>query len=389
MKFFKKFLWGLLVILVVLNLAILVTGHSYLYKGVWNTYLKGRSGASIDEYQIFHNSEVKAGNYQPWAISNHYNQKELSVAQRGAMEELETIAYLVIKDDSILHEQYWDDHHDSSFTNSFSMAKSIVSILIGVAIEEEKIKSVDQPVSDFLEGFDEGLAAKLTIKHLLTMSSGMNFDEGYKSPFAFPAKGYYGTDLMGLVSKYEVTEEPGSIFEYRSGNTQLLGFILEKATGKKISDYASEKLWKPLGAKHSALWSLDKEGGSEKAFCCFNSNARDFARLGQLYLNNGKWNGEQIIPISYVQQSITVADLTDFNGEKNNRYGYQWWMLSYKQHDVFYARGVLGQYVFIIPDERLVVVRLGHKRVIKEGALHPPDVFMYLDAAFKISQRQE
>jgi CubicO group peptidase (beta-lactamase class C family) len=382
-KFLRAFLKWFLIVFAVLNLLIIVTGHSYLYKGVWNTYLKGRSGPAVDEMHIFDNREVKTAVAQPWPNGSNYNKTAIPEQELKKIRDIQTGAFLIIQHDSIRCEQYWEEMSDHSATNSFSMAKTIVSVLTGCAIKEGKIKSVDQPVGDFIPEFKNGENAKLTIRHLLTMSSGIDFDEDYVSPFAYPAKAYYGSDLRDLtIGDYNVAEEPGKVFRYLSGNTQLLGFILEKATGKKLADYASEKLWKPLGAEHPAYWSLDHEGGDEKAYCCFNASARDFARIGKLYLDSGKWNGEQIVPVDYALNSVTAAPLVDAGGKPNTTYGYSWWLIpDYKGHRVFYARGILGQYVFAIPDKDMIVVRLGKKRVKQEGDNHPTDVWYYLDAA--------
>jgi len=385
MSILKKTGKWLLIILVLLNVLILVSGKTYLYKGLANTYFKGRPGPSIEEYEIFDNREVKSGKAQLWHIAKNYNGKIISPEHEKKFGEMQTVAYVIIKNDSIIHEQYWDGFNEDSYSNSFSMAKTFVSMLVGIAIEEGKIKSIDEVVSDFLPEFKEGDNAKLTIKHLLTMSSGINFDENYVNPIAYPAAAYYGSDLKKLTFGYKVTEEPGKVFKYLSGNTELLGFILEKATGKKLSEYMSEKLWQPLGAKNKAFWSLDHLDGMEKAYCCFNSNARDFARLGQLYLDSGKWNGKQIIASDYVLNSVTAADLIDVNGNKNNIYGYSWWLLpNYKGHSIFYARGILGQYIICIPDKKMVIVRLGKKREKSKGTEHPKDFYNYLDAALEM-----
>ncbi|HSH65941.1 MAG TPA: serine hydrolase, partial [Bacteroidia bacterium] len=163
-----------------------------------------------------------------------------------------------------------------------------------------------------------------------------------------------------------------------------LSFILEKATGKSISEYASEKLWIPLGAKNSAFWSLDHKEGVEKAYCCFNSNAPDFARIGELYLDSGKWNGRQLISAKYVINSTTPAELLS-EGNKNDKYGYSWWLMpNYNGHRIFYARGILGQYILCIPDQKMVVVRLGKKRKVNENGDHPLDAYYYLDAALEM-----
>ncbi len=383
MKVLKKIGKWFLIILLILNLAIIVTGKTYLYKGVANTYLKGRSGPSIVEYTIFENREVASGAYIPWHHSSQYNTKKIPAETKKKADSLQTVAFLIVKNDSLIHEQYWDGFGEDSYSNSFSMAKTFLSILVGIAIDEGKIKSLDQPVGDFLPEFKTGENAKLTIKHLLTMSSGINFDEDYVNPFAYPAAAYYGSDLKKLTAKYSVTEEPGKVFKYLSGNSVLLGFIIEKVTGKTISEYASEKLWKPLGAKNKALWSLDHENGTEKAYCCFNSNAPDFARFGQLFLDSGKFNGTQIVSANYVLNSVKAADLLEADGSKNNKYGFAWWLIpDYKGHTIYYARGILGQYIVCIPDEKMVMVRLGK---IREKQLptddHPKDVFTYIDAA--------
>ncbi|HEY6160866.1 MAG TPA: serine hydrolase [Bacteroidia bacterium] len=392
MRFLKKFFKWFFIILVVLNVAILVSGKTYLYKGIWNTYLKGRSGPSIDEYHIFANNKVEASSTPwEWPTAKDYNTKKISDKFRSDFERLGTVSYLVIKDDSIRYEEYWDGYSDTSHSNSFSMAKTFVSILCGIAINEGKIKSVDDPVCNYLPEYfpkdkkGNELCGKLTIKHLLTMSSGINFDEDYVSPFAYPAQAYYGSDLESLTKKYTVTTDPGKTFIYLSGNSFLLSRVIEKATGKTLSEYASEKLWKPIGAKSPAYWSLDHEGGYEKAYCCFNSNARDFARFGRLYLDSGKWNTRQIVPMDYVLSSVKPAALLDENGKPNDKYGYSWWLLPhYKGHDIFYARGILGQYIVVIPDKKMIVVRLGKKREIRKGDEHPADLFWYIDAALEM-----
>jgi CubicO group peptidase (beta-lactamase class C family) len=386
MNVLKKTAKWVLIILIVLNITIIISGRTYLYKAIGNTYLMGRSGPTIDESEIFYNREVKAGAEQKWNISKAYNSKKISEENQTLFSDLNTIAFVVIKNDSLMHEQYWDGFGEDSKTNSFSMAKTIVSVLVGIAIDEGKIKSVDQPIGDFLPEFKQEGKEPITIKHLLTMSSGINFDEDYNNPLAYPAQAYYGTDLKKLTYGYKLTEEPGKKYKYLSGNTQLLGFILEKATGKKISEYMSEKLWQPIGAKNTALWNLDQENGEEKAFCCFNSNAKDFARIGKLYLDSGKWNGNQLIRAEYVLNSIQPANLIDYDkGTPVKKYGYSWWLMpEYKGHSIFYAQGILGQYIICIPDKKMVIVRLGKKRIKVPGADHTKDIYYYIDAALEM-----
>jgi CubicO group peptidase (beta-lactamase class C family) len=374
----KKFLKGFIWFLVLLNLAIVVTGKTYLYKAVWYNF------ADIDDYKIFDNTPVPATDPVDWAIGADYNRSQLTDSLEAIHARLQSVAFVIIKNDSIRYEQYWEGYSDSSLSNSFSMAKTIVSILVGIAIDEGKIKSLDQPVGDFIPEFRKGTNTQLTIRHLITMSSGLNWDESYSSPLSVTTEAYYGKNLYDLVAGLKVVHEPGKVFEYMSGNTELLALILQKATGKSLSAYASEKLWTPIHAVHTALWSTDKPGGNEKAYCCFNSNARDFARIGSLFLHNGNWNGKQVVSEKYVNESTTPAPTVYTDGQPNSCYGYQWWLLNYKGHKVFYARGILGQYVIVIPDEQMVVVRLGHKRGEPTGDKHLTDVYAYIEGAMEM-----
>jgi CubicO group peptidase (beta-lactamase class C family) len=355
MKFIKRFFLSLLVIIVLLCGYAFVSGKTYLFKAVYYNF------AGIDDYKIFTNNNVANGDPQPWPVSPLYNKVNSPDALNELLAELKTVAVLVIKNDSLLYEKYWDGYSDSSLSNSFSMAKSITSLLIGAAIKEGKIRSVEEPVGNYLPDFKEGLAAELKIKDLLTMSSGSNWDESYSNPLSVTTESYYGSDLYKTATGVKIVKKPGTYHSYKSGDTELLGLVLEKATGRFLSSYASDKLWKPLGAEQPALWSTDKEKGNEKAFCCFNSNARDFARIGQLMLDSGKWKGNSIIDSVYYVRSITACQIPDEDGFPCDDYGYQWWIRP-EIPGVFYARGILGQYIIVIPSKNMVIVRLGHKR---------------------------
>jgi CubicO group peptidase (beta-lactamase class C family) len=383
-KFFKRFGIGILVLLIALNLFMLISGRTYLYKGIWNTYCKGRGGPAVDEYAIFANHTLKTGIVQPWKKASRLNAKVIPENLERQMADIETGAFLVIRNDTLVYEQYWGEFSDHSITNSFSMAKTVVSVLTGCALQDGLIQNIDQSVGDFLPEYKNGDLKNITIKHLLTMSSGIDFDEDYANPLAYPAEAYYGNDLRTLTMNYKTLRNPpGKYFDYVSGNTQLLGFVLMKATGKSLADYATEKLWKPLGCEHEAFWSLDRDAGSEKTFCCINSNARDFARIGQLYLDSGRWNGKQLVPEWYALASVQPSGTLLPDGQTCLNYGYSWWLIpTYKGHRVFYARGILGQYVLCIPDLDLLVVRLGKRRLPNDSDDVPQDVFYYLDAAF-------
>lgn len=354
-------------VLVLLSVFAIVTGRTYLFKAVWYNF------ADIDDYEVFTNNTVVTGQAQPWLISANYNKATVPDNLKQLLEQLSSVAVVVIKNDSVLHEQYWDGYSDSSLSGSFSMAKSITSILTGCALKDGSIKSLEQPVGDFLPEFKEGEKAKLRIIDLLTMSSGSDWDESYFNPLSITTEIYYGSDVYKTATKVDIVLPPGTQYRYKSGDTQLLGLLLEKATGKSLSAYAAEKIWKPVGAEHAALWSTDKTGGHEKAYCCFNTNARDFARVGQLMLDSGSWKGNEIISRDYYIRSVTPNMLPDSYGNACDYYGYQWWIHP-RTTGIFRAQGILGQYIIVIPEKRMVIVRLGKKRSDKRIDGMPDEV---------------
>lgn len=383
-KFLRGFLIGLAAIFVVLNLVIILTGRFYIYSGLQHTYFKGRKGPAITDREVFPVNTIEAGPEQPWKFHAEYNKHTISEDMIANLDAYETTSLLVIQNGEIRHEQYWRGFDKETTSNSLSIAKSIVALLIGSAMQDGLIDNLDQPVSDFLDGYKDNGKEKITLRHLLTMSSGLNWVESSVNPFSDNAEAYYGSDLWGQIEGLERVDEPGVNYIYQGGNSQSLAFVVEKLSGTSVSEYASKKLWKPLGAKTSGTWSLDKEGGHEKAFCCFYATARDFARLGQLAIQKGAWNGHQLVPKNFMELSTQPATELMAKGKKNMRYGYHWWTDQYKNLDYYYARGILGQYIIVIPDYDLVVFRAGHIRGEKNERGHPIDMYHYIDAALTI-----
>jgi CubicO group peptidase (beta-lactamase class C family) len=297
---------------------------------------------------------------------------------KNELESSASVAVTVFKNDSLLFEKYWDGYSDSSYSGSFSVAKTITGMLIGVALKEGKIKSLQDKVGDYLPDFKEGEKDNVKIVDLLTMSSGTNWDESYINPFSVTTEAYYGDDLYKTATSVKIVHQPGTLFEYKSGDTQLLGLILEKATGESLSDYASEKLWRPIGASLPAYWSTDKKNGNEKAYCCFNSNARDFARIGLLLLHRGNWKGQQILDSGYCEQAVRPCMIKTKANSLCDYYGYQLWILPDKP-EIYFARGILGQYIIVDPVKNLVIVRLG-KTAGNSAANGLPAIVYDLDA---------
>jgi CubicO group peptidase (beta-lactamase class C family) len=274
------------------------------------------------------------------------------------LEAKHTLAFIVIKNDTILYERYLNGVKKESQLTGFSIAKAFVSALTGMAIEEGYIKSLDDPVTNYLDGFKNKGFDKVTIRNLLNMRSGIKFSETYYNPFGHAAKFYYGRNLEKYVYKLKVTRQPGTEYYYNSANTLILAMIIEKTTGKKFTEYFSEKIWQPLGMEEKATWSYDSEKhGMVKAFCCLNGVARDFAKFGQLYLNHGMWNGKQLLAPEWIEHSMGIHnDSKDLEGYP---YTFFWRVLD---NGCMFAKGILGQYIFLDPSKDLIIVRFGNKR---------------------------
>ena len=337
----------------------------YIFHGIRCTYLRGETSAQIDDYIYFLSDTVRSDQHIEIPNSIKFTNTIVNDSLRVGLEKSETVAFLVVKNDSVVLERYWGIGGVDSYTNSFSMAKSIMSLLVGCAINEGYIDSFNVPIVNYLpEVGDAG--GEVTIKHLLEMSSGLSWLENYKRPISVTAKAYYGSNLESLVLERGFFEKPGVNYRYNSGNTQLLGILLKRAVKKPISSYAGEALWSKIGAKNDALWSLDGGGGIEKTFCCFNSNARDFAKIGLLLLSDGVAGGDTVVRKKDLEFLLSLSGLVDLDkkksqtfGEKQKHYTKSWWRGVVKKKEIIYARGFLGQYIVVIPDLDLVFVRLG------------------------------
>lgn len=348
------------------------------------TYLVGRIGPGIDEKDSFYNDTVFASE-KPYSWTQYPTKKKISpsASQLKLLDSIETTSFIVIRNEQLVYERYWEPFDKDHPTNSFSAVKSLVSLLIGIAQEEGLLESLDEKVGNYLDGFNSNGKEKITIRHLLTMSSGLNWHESGANPFSDAAAGYYGSDLVQLINNLSAIDTPGMEFSYQSGNTQILGLLLERATGMPIAKYAEKKIWKKIGTERDAYWNLDKKRGRAKAFCCFYATPRDFAKLGQLVLNEGAWNGHQIIPKNYLDSCFIPGKLT-CNDAPLIKYGLHWWILNYKDLNIHYARGISGQYIIAVPSKKLVIVRTGWKRGPVDSDGHPSDIYNYINTALEL-----
>jgi CubicO group peptidase (beta-lactamase class C family) len=274
------------------------------------------------------------------------------------LRETDTLAFVVVHEDRLVYERYLDGSTRHSLQTSFSAAKSFVSTLVGIAIDEGLIRSVEDPVTKYLPE----LAARdpefrrITLRDLLAMSSGIRYREG-----SFPSLGddtytYYGVDLRDVaLNRTQIVEPPGS-WHYNNYHPLLLGLILERTTGTSVSEFMARRLWQPLGAETDATWSLDSEdSGFEKMESGVNASPVDYARFGLLFLHDGEWNGRRIVSKSWVR----AATRPDPSSQASYfSYGYFWW-LDPDWPGRFYAFGKYGQFVYVAPDADAVIVRLG------------------------------
>ena len=302
------------------------------------------------------------------------------------LAENHTQAFIVIQDDAILYEQYFNGASRDSIVTSFSTAKSFASTLIGIAISERYIKSVNDPITEYLPELAERDPAfgNITIRDLLMMSSGIKYEE---FPFVNgdDAKTYYYPDLRQLaLEDTHIAGLPGEKFHYNNYHPLLLGMIIERATGTSVANYLQEKIWKPVGMQYSGSWSLD-ESGFEKMESGINARAIDFAKFGRLFLQNGNWNGVQVVPEEWVAESTQADTSVDYANyyyddfifaDGQGYYKYMWWGI---QRDVqnydFMALGNHGQFIYISPHKNLIILRYGESYGEYGGAQGWVDMF--------------
>ena len=276
-----------------------------------------------------------------------------------------TVTFLIIRNDTIVYEKYNKGYTSTSVVSSFSMAKPFVSTLIGIAIDEGKIKSENDFIIDYLPEFKGKIGwEKITIKNLLQHTSGIRFTDNELDPASDNAAFYWGDNLRERMLNLTLECPPNTKFRYSSENTLLLGYIIEKVTGGTISKYFEDKIWKPLGMEAPASWSLDRKDDRaiEKSFCCLEARAIDFAKLGRLYLNDGNWNGKQIVSKKWVELSTH----SDPSGNNKHFYNNNWGIGPLK-YGSYFAVGLFGQYLYMYPEKNIIIVRFGDT----ETSYHP------------------
>ena len=280
----------------------------------------------------------------------------------------ETLAFVVVHRDRLMYERYFGGSDRATLQTSFSVAKSFLSTLVGIGIDEGLIGDVDDPVTDYLPELAERdeRFGRITLRDLLTMSSGLRYEEpDIPVPWGDDVVTYYGVDLRDVgMNGSQIVEPPGATWHYNNYNPLLLGMVLERATQMSVSQYMSTRLWHPLGAEADATWSLDSErSGFEKLESGLNVAPVDYARFGLLFLHDGEWNGTRIVSEEWVR-AATAADTTT---DPASDYQYFWWV-DVERPGRFYGLGNLGQYLYVAPDADAVIVRNGSDWNIDNGA---------------------
>lgn len=321
------------------------------------------------------------------ALSADFTARDSSVNTEAFLDFTLTDALLVIRHDSIVHEYYGNGFTAQDHHISWSMAKSVVSALFGIAIAEGKIKSIEQTVTDYLPEFNGTGYDGVRIKDVLQMSSGVGFNEDYGDFNSdINVMGRYfalGMPMADFAKRLKRARQPGTYNHYVSIDTQVLGMILVKATGQSITDYMNEKLWSKIGAEDEAYWIVDKSG-MEFALGGLNCIARDYAKLGQLFLDSGRWHGNQVVPENWVRASVTPDGPHVTPGQRESSdlkdgYGFQWW-IPFGGQDEFNAQGIYDQFIYVDPDKDIVIVKLSsnyHFKNDKKRIFHDLEIGLF------------
>lgn len=367
----KFFIVVLAITVLLLVIYLLVSSRTDTFTGRWVAW----KSSEVDDYLLFpfETIERPASTFyfeksdQDFPISDinyEFNGQAQNANLEALLEETGTSAFIVIQGDVVLYEKYFNGYQRDSIVTSFSIAKSLTSLLVGMAIEDGYIQSLDDSVTQYIPELSQVDPAyqEITLQHLLSMKSGIAFKDT-DIPWHDKSRAYYHPYLRQVVTQLPIEESPGTTFVYNSFNPIILGIILEKATGQSVADYFESRFWMRLGAEYDASWSLDsEEDGLAKMESGFNARAIDYAKVGRLVLNQGEWDGSQIISAEWVNNSTKIesTNLVPRIGE-NVYYQNGWWVIGPTAKDKYtvFGWGHLGQYLFLFPDEDMMVLRFG------------------------------
>ena len=281
-------------------------------------------------------------------LTYNYKGKKYTIADY--IQAFKVAGLIVIRDGKILYESYDFGNNEKSRWVSFSVTKSVTSMLLGAAIKDKHISSVKDPIVTYLPQLRDSHYGNVSIEQVLHMSSGVNWDEDYSDPTSDVslASALNSTKLYDYLSKLGASSEPGNKFNYNTAESNLIGDLVRSAVGNNLSKYLEQKIWKPFGMEFDAYWVLDYDYNLELGGCCINATLRDYARIGIFALNNGNLkNNINVLPDNWMKQSTTSSPNLEY-------YGYQWW-LDGSDYRSFYADGIFGQFIWIDPASKTIV----------------------------------
>lgn len=309
---------------------------------------------------------------QPWrngrsiALPAEFEKEGKTHNTAQFLQDTDTAALLVLKDGRIRFEQYWLTGGPQVRWLSMSVAKSYVSALVGIAVADRRIDSINDPVDKYLPELAGSGYAGVSIKDILQMSSGARWNEDYADRqsdiFRFTNIMANGSSFAAFPATLTREYAPGTFNRYNSTDTLVLGMLIERVTKTTLAKYTQDRLWQPIGATNEAYWLTDDQGMA-MALGGFNATARDYARLGELYRNGGRWGKRQVIPKAWIKASLTPDASHLMRGKRANSdstmgYGYQWWLPGFGDTQDYAAIGVYNQYIYVNPRDRTVIVKL-------------------------------
>lgn len=388
----RRALLALLLLLVLAAAYVQFGGHRYFWTALKHTYLQGHNTAHIDDAANFPQAVVASNTPKPWVLDPRAAQTAIAPDLLLFLSTERSAAFLVLHRGQLLHERYFEPYTASSRTNVFSMAKTVVTLLTGAAVADGFMPSFDTPLATYLPEYaNDTNGSAATLAQLSAMTSGHDWTEHYYLPLNPTTQLYFGGDAAATVLAQGFERAPGTAFEYSSASTQVLAVALQRALQARqpdltLASYLSQRLWQPMGMEGDASWSLDRpraEGGMEMGYCCLHSSARNFARFGQLLLQDGRWGDEQLLPTDFVQRMTRPNDFVDY-------YGHSLWMDPDHRAPFYFMQGHLGQYVIVVPSAHLVVVRLGQvrHRTYSRHPKIPDEIYRYLDEGLRMAQRR-
>ena len=359
----KKRIKQVIISILIITIGFIVFTDNYYGRIIrWNI-------PDVYDYQKFPSVEISNANT---VFRYHKNQKSEIISEmkfknnegtlkslNQIIDETKTNSLIIIQNDTIIYEQYFNEQNRESLCKSFSATKSILSMLIGIAIEEGYINNVNEPLKNYIHDFKNKALGEITIEQCLNQTTGIKYDNRFSFSSDKP-KFYYTINVRKLIKNVELENKPGTRWHNAEYNVLLLGAVLENATNTSISEYLQEKIWKPIGMEYPATFSIDsKKYKFEHTADGLNARAIDYAKIGSLMLENGYWNGQQIIPSDWIKKSTSLEGslITDWD---NLNYKYLWWLN--RVTGDYHAAGHFGQYIFVSPRSNMVMVRFGEKK---------------------------